>query len=206
MTPFNYNIYTWTFSNWTMCDKSFYPTIKMCNIVTLWPTTRLEHPIPIYHLGVSLGTSSFTSSVIKNVIIKYVRHVNLLLKMNVQVTFGIIIYCFVQHPSYLLWYTLPSSTFIKSLYYYYYYYYYYFLLQVFGHLLCLGSFNNPKGLLAYKQAYLPITFSGVGFIPTIAIGPTAYLRNWAFIALIIHVRFMVDQCPFLFWSLSTSQQ
>jgi len=69
---------------------------------------------------------------------------------------------------------------------------------VFGHLLCLGSFNNPKGLLAYKQAYLPITFSGVGFIPTIAIGPTAYLRNWAFIALIIHVRFMVDQCPFLF--------
>jgi hypothetical protein len=69
---------------------------------------------------------------------------------------------------------------------------------MFGHLLCLRSFNSPKGLLAYKQAYLPITFSGFSFIPIIAIGPRAYLGNWAFIALIINVRFMVDQCPFLF--------
>ncbi len=67
-------------------------------------------------LGVPLGTSSFISSLIKNVLLKDVHHVDLLPKIgDVQMAFGILTHCFMQWPLYLLQYTLPSSTFIKSL-------------------------------------------------------------------------------------------
>ncbi len=65
-----------------------------------------------------------------------------------------------------------------------------------------GSFDSPEGPLAHKQASLPITFSGVELISTSTIAPIAYLRSWALVALVIVIRFMVDQCPFLFEALA----
>jgi hypothetical protein len=54
-------------------------------------------------LRVPLGISSFTSSFIKNVMLKDVWHVDLLPIMgDVQVAFKIITHCFVQQPSYVL--------------------------------------------------------------------------------------------------------
>jgi hypothetical protein len=67
-------------------------------------------------LGVPLGTSSFTSSFIRDSLFKDVQHVDLLLRMgDVQVAFGILTHCFVQRPSYLLQCTHSFSTFIESL-------------------------------------------------------------------------------------------
>jgi hypothetical protein len=73
---------------------------------------------------------------------------------------------------------------------------------VFGRLLGLKYFDSPKRLLAHKQAFFPIIFAGVGFISTFTITPTTYLRSWALVALVIVVRFMVDQHPFLFETLA----
>jgi hypothetical protein len=81
----------------------------------------------------------------------------------------------------------PSSTFIKSL-----ISFYSSLLQVLGHLLGLGSFDSPKGLIAHKQVPLPITFYGIKFILIVTIAQVIYLKSWAFVASIIVVRFMVD--------------
>ncbi len=65
-------------------------------------------------LGVPLGTSTFTSSFIKNAMLKYVKHVDFPPKIgDVHITFGSLIR-FMQCPSYLLQYTPPSSTFTKS--------------------------------------------------------------------------------------------
>jgi hypothetical protein len=90
-------------------------------------------------LGVPSGTSLFISSSIKDALLVDVRHVNLFLKMgDVQITFGILIHYFLQWPLYLLQFTPPSSTFIKS--------FISFdsnLLQVFGHLLGRRSFDSP---------------------------------------------------------------
>jgi len=52
-----------------------------------------------------------------------------------------------------------------------------YLLQVFGCLLGLGSFDSLKGPLACKQASLPITFGDVKFISTSIIAPTTYLSS-----------------------------
>jgi hypothetical protein len=110
-----------------------------------------------------------------------------------QITFGILTHCFIQRPSYLLGCTHPSSTFIES--------FSYFdssFLQTFGHLLGPKSIDNPKGHLGHKLASLLIIFSGIKLIPTSSIAPITYLKNWAFVASIIVVRFMVDQhLPFL---------
>jgi hypothetical protein len=73
---------------------------------------------------------------------------------------------------------------------------------MFGRFLGLGSFDSPKELLAHKQAYLPITFGGVRSISTSTIALIAYLGSWALIALIITIRFMVDQHPFFFKTLT----
>ncbi len=97
-----------------------------------------------------------------------------------------------EQPSYFLQCTPPSSTFIKSL----------TFLQVFGRLLGPGSFNSPKGPLAYKQVFFLITFDGIGVIPTTTIASIAYLKSWAFIASIIATKFMVDHCPFLLKALA----
>ncbi len=140
-----------------------------------------------------MGTITFTSSFIKDAMLKNIQHVDLLPIMgDIQMAFGILTHCFVQCPSYFLQCTPSSSTFIK--------YFISFdssLLQMFERLLGLGSFNSPKGPLAHKQACLPITFSGIELISTSTIAPTTYLGNWVFIALVIIVRFMVDQHPFL---------
>jgi hypothetical protein len=77
---------------------------------------------------------------------------------------------------------------------------------VFGRLLRPGSFDSLEGPLAHKQAFLPITFGNISFIPTTNITQVTYLRSWAFVASIIIVRFMVDQGFFLAWSLNTSWQ
>ncbi len=145
-------------------------------------------------LGVLLGTLTFTSSFIKNALLKDVWHVDLLLRMgDVQVVVGILIHCFMQHPLYFLWRTPPFSTFtgsfiLKNS----------FLLQMFGHLLGPRFFDNPKGPLVRRRASFPITFGGIEFTLTSTITPTTYLRSWALVTLIIVARFMVDQHPFLF--------
>jgi len=69
---------------------------------------------------------------------------------------------------------------------------------MFGHLLGLGSFDNPKGLLAHKQTSFPITFDDIELILMVTIIPIAYLGSWAHVTSIIATKFMVDQCPFLF--------
>jgi hypothetical protein len=102
-----------------------------------------------------------------------------------------------QQPSYLLRCTPPISNFMESL-----ISFDYSLLQVFGCLLGLRSFDNPKGCLVHKQASLPITFGGIKFILTTTMIPTTYLWSWALVASIIVVRFMVDQRPFLFEALT----
>jgi hypothetical protein len=56
--------------------------------------------------------------------------------------------------------------------------------------------------LTHKQASLPITFGDIGHMLTVTIALTTYLKNWALVVLIIAVRFMVDQRPFLFEALA----
>jgi hypothetical protein len=73
---------------------------------------------------------------------------------------------------------------------------------VFGHLLGPTSFDSLKRPLNCKQAFLPITFGGIGFIPTTIIALTTYLGNWALVVSIIIVKFMVDQCFFLLKALA----
>jgi len=48
---------------------------------------------------------------------------------------------------------------------------------MFGHLLGPGSFDNPKGPIARKQVFLPITFGGIKFILTATIAQITYLGN-----------------------------
>jgi hypothetical protein len=74
-------------------------------------------------------------------------------------------------------------------------------LQVFRHLLGLGSFDSPKNILTRKWAFLPITFNGIKFIPSTTITLTIYLRSWALVVSFIAVGFMIDQHPCLFETL-----
>jgi hypothetical protein len=109
---------------------------------------------------------------------------------DVHITFGILTCYFMQHPLYILQCTPSSSTFTEV-----------FIsfdssfLQMFGCLLGPRSFDNPKGPLTHKQVSFPITFNGVKLLSTSTIAPTTYLGSWAFIVLVIVVRFMVDQRP-----------
>jgi hypothetical protein len=127
----------------------------------------------IQDLGVLLDISSFTSSFIKDALLEVVRHVDFFSRMgDVQVAFGILIHCFMQCPSYFLWCTPPFSTFTKS-----------FIsfdssfLYMFGCLLSLRSFDSPKGLLACKQTFLLIIFSGIGLILTTHHHPSNLFRE-----------------------------
>jgi hypothetical protein len=96
-------------------------------------------------LGVPLGTSSFKSSLIKNTLLKDVRHVDLLPRLgDVQITFGILTHCYAQQSSYLLHCTPPSPIFINS-----FVFFYSSLFQVFGCLLGPRCFDSPKGFLAH---------------------------------------------------------
>jgi hypothetical protein len=45
--PFYCIICIWTLSNWTQCDKYFYPTLKMCSMVPFCHVIWLQHLIPI---------------------------------------------------------------------------------------------------------------------------------------------------------------
>jgi hypothetical protein len=116
---------------------------------------------------------------------------------DVQVAFGILNHCFMQHPSYFLWCTLLFSTFIESL-----ISFDSSLHKMFGHLLGLRPFDSLKGPLARKQTSLPITFNGIGLILTFTIAATTYLGSWAFVIWVIVVRFMVDQNLFLLKTLT----
>jgi hypothetical protein len=69
-------------------------------------------------------------------------------------------------------------------------------------LLSPRSFNSLERPLACKQASFPITFDGVKLILTSTITLAAYLRSWAFVALVIAIRFMVDQCLFILEALA----
>jgi hypothetical protein len=101
------------------------------------------------------------------------QHVDLFFKMvAVHGTFGILVHCFVQHPSFFLQWTPPFSTFIKSLISFDCSFH-----KVFERLLGLKSFDNPEGPLGHKQSSLPITFGGIGFIFTSTIAPTTDLGN-----------------------------
>ncbi len=111
--------------------------------------------------------------------------------------YGILTHCFLQHPSYLLQCTLPSSTFIKS-----FICFDFFFHKMFGRLLGPGSFDSLEGPLVGKQASLLITFDGFRLILTSTITLWAYLGSWTLVVLIIVVRFMVDQRPFLLEALS----
>jgi len=101
-----------------------------------------------------------------------------------------------QHPSYFLWCTPPSSTFIKS------FIYFYSFHKIVGHLLGPRSFDGLEGPLARKQASFSITFGGVELISTSIFAPTAYLGNWALVTSIITARFIIDQRPFLLEALT----
>jgi hypothetical protein len=144
-------------------------------------------------LGVPLGIITFTPSFIKKALQQDVRHVDLLFRMgDVQVGFGILIFCFMQCPSYLLRYTPPSSTIIES--------FISFdspLHKMFGHLFGPRSFNSPKGTLVHKQASFLITFGGIGLILTSTIAPATYLRNWAFVTLILVTLWLINVLSFL---------
>jgi hypothetical protein len=119
--------------------------------------------------------------------LKDVQHVDIFPRLgNVQVTFGIIIHCFAQHSLYLLHYTPPSSTFIDSL-----VSFDFSLFQMFGCLLGPMSFDSFEGPLVHKHAYSLIIFNGIKFILTTTITPTISLKNYAFLASIIVVRFIV---------------
>ncbi len=159
------------------------------------PTSTPHPSLPPYQkeirvLGIPLDISSITSSFIKDAMLEDVWHVDLFIKMgDVQVAFEILTHYFMQQFSYLLWCTPPSSTFIKS-----FIFFYFCFLQVFGCFLGLRSFDSLEGPLTHKQAFLPINFGGIKFIPTTTIALVTYLRSWALIASIIVVRFMVNQC------------
>jgi hypothetical protein len=66
-------------------------------MVTFWLDTELQHPIPVTTpskgfrvLGVPFGTLIYTSSFIKDAMLKNVQHVDLFFRMgDVQITFGI---------------------------------------------------------------------------------------------------------------------
>jgi len=62
---------------------------------------------------------------------------------------------------------------------------------MFGYILGPRLFDNPKGPLVRKQAFFPIPFGDIRLIQTTTIAPTTYLGNWAFIAAIKDVKFMV---------------
>lgn len=114
---------------------------------------------------------------------------NLLFRMgDVQIAFKILTHCFMQQPSYILLYILPSSTFIES-----FIYFHYSSFQMFGHLLGLDSFDSPKGFLVCEQVFFPITFNGIEFTPTTTITPKPFLWSWTFVVSIIIVRFIVEQ-------------
>jgi hypothetical protein len=114
---------------------------------------------------------------------------------DVQAAFGIITHCFM--PSYLLWYTPPSSTFIKSL-----ACFDSSFFQMFKCLLGSRSFDSQKGFLVRKHVFLPITFIRIDLILTTTIALTAYLRSWDLVVSIITIRFVVNQPPFLFKALT----
>jgi hypothetical protein len=63
-------------------------------------------------------------------------------------------------------------------------------------------FDSLKRPIVEKQVFLLITFGGIEFILIINIIPTTYLRNWALVASIIVVSFMINQYPFLFEALA----
>jgi hypothetical protein len=91
-----------------------------------------------------LGTSTFTSSFIKNVVLKDIQHMHLFFRMgDVQITFEILIHCFVQRPLYLLQYTPLSSTFIK-----------FFIFFTPPFFKCLGAFWVQDLLIIEKDFYL----------------------------------------------------
>ncbi len=56
--------------------------------------------------------------------------------------------------------------------------------------------------LAYKHASFPIVFGDIEVILIVTIILTTYLKNWVLVVSIIIVRFMVNQCPFLFKALA----
>jgi hypothetical protein len=66
-----------------------------------------------------------------------------------------------------------------------------------GRLLDPKSFNSLEIFLAHKQVSLLIVFGGIKYILTIAIALVVYLGRWAFVILIIILKFIVDQHPFL---------
>ncbi len=83
--------------------------------------------------------------------------------------------------------------------------FYYFdssLHKIFGCLLGPGSFDSPERPLIRKQTSFLITFGGVRFILTTTIALIAYLRSWTLVILIIIVRFMINQHPFLLETLT----
>jgi hypothetical protein len=49
----------------------------------------------------------------------------------------------------------------------------------------------------HQQAFLPIFCGGINFISTKFIALVSYLGNWALVAPIITIKFLVDHCPFL---------
>jgi hypothetical protein len=52
------------------------------------------------------------------------------------------------------------------------------------------------------MSIFPNFFGGIEFTPTSNIAPTAYLKSWAFVASIIAIWFMVDECIFLLEALT----
>jgi hypothetical protein len=74
---------------------------------------------------------------------------------------------------------------------------------MFGLLLGPRSFDGLEIPLLHKQASFPrkATFGIIKFIPITTIAPVAYLKDGPLVASIIVVKFIIDQCPFLFEAL-----
>jgi hypothetical protein len=91
---------------------------------------------------------------------------------DVPVAFGIFFYCFAQRSYYLVS-SFPSfSNFQHQL-----TSFYSTLIHIFKRLLRLGSLECLDARLVCRQAFLPISRSGIGLVFMEVIAPTTYLKN-----------------------------
>jgi hypothetical protein len=64
------------------------------------------------------------------------------------------------------------------------------------------SFKKYKNFKFEDEKFQRKTFNGIELTPTATITPITYLKSWVLVISIIVIKFMVDQCPFLFEALA----
>ncbi len=68
---------------------------------------------------------------------------------------------------------------------------------LFGKLLRLGFLECPEVPLVHQQASLPISKSGVSLVSLKVIALVAYLGDWKLVTLIVELKILQDDYPFL---------